>query len=207
MRQLQFITHQTERYTCLQSAQLALEGGCRWIQLRMKGAAIPEVEETAVQVQELCRRFDARFIINDHPAVALKVGADGVHLGKHDLSVPDARRLLGEKFIIGGTANTFEDIRRLASEGVNYIGLGPFRYTTTKQNLSPLLGQEGYTRIMQQCRDEGIRVPVVAIGGITITDIPSILETGVAGIALSSSILQAPDPVKETRSIMKLLSV
>lgn len=207
MRQLQFITHQTEKYTYLQSAQIALEGGCRWIQLRMKGVAISEVEDTAQEVLELCRRHGATFIIDDLAATALKLGADGVHLGKNDMPIASARRLLGEKYIIGGTANTFEDFRRLKHEGADYVGLGPFRFTTTKQNLSPVLGVEGYRRIMQQCADEGVHLPVVAIGGITIDDIPAILETGVGGVAVSSSILQAPDPVLETRRIIKLLSV
>lgn len=207
MRQLQFITHQTEKYTYLQSAQIALEGGCRWIQLRMKGVAISEVEDTAQEVLELCRRHGATFIIDDLAATALKLGADGVHLGKNDMPIASARRLLGEKYIIGGTANTFEDFRRLKREGADYVGLGPFRFTTTKQNLSPVLGVEGYRRIMQQCADEGIHLPVVAIGGITIADIPAILETGVGGVAISSAILQAPDPVLETRRIIKLLSV
>lgn len=207
MRQLQFITHQTEKYTYLQSAQIALEGGCRWIQLRMKGVAISEVEDTAQEVLELCRRHGATFIIDDLAATTLKLGADGVHLGKNDMPIASARRLLGEKYIIGGTANTFEDFRRLKHEGADYVGLGPFRFTTTKQNLSPVLGVEGYRRIMQQCADEGVHLPVVAIGGITIDDIPAILETGVGGVAVSSSILQAPDPVLETRRIIKLLSV
>lgn len=207
MRQLQFITHQTEKYTYLQSAQIALEGGCRWIQLRMKGVAISEVEDTAQEVLELCRRHGATFIIDDLAATALKLGADGVHLGKNDMPIASARRLLGKKYIIGGTANTFEDFRRLKREGADYVGLGPFRFTTTKQNLSPVLGVEGYRRIMQQCADEGIHLPVVAIGGITIADIPAILETGVGGVAISSAILQAPDPVLETRRIIKLLSV
>lgn len=207
MRQLQFITHQTEKYSYVQSAALALEGGCRWIQLRMKNASLPEVEETALAVQEMCKKYAATFILDDHVGLTLKIKAHGVHLGKTDMPVPDARKLLGKGFLIGGTANTFDDMKRLVAEGADYIGLGPFRFTYTKKNLSPIIGLEGYRRIMQHCKDEGIRIPLVAIGGITIEDIPALLSVGVPGIALSSTILQAADPVKETRRIMKLLSV
>lgn len=207
MRLLQFITHRTDRYSYIRSAEIALEGGCRWIQLRMKEAPLPEVEETALEVKALCRRYEATFILDDHVALALKVGADGVHLGKTDLPVPEARKLLGTKFLIGGTANTFDDIRRLAAEKADYVGLGPFRFTQTKKNLSPIIGLEGYRRIMRQCADAGLRMPLVAIGGITIDDIPALLSAGVPGVAVSSSILKADDPVNETRRILKLLSV
>lgn len=207
MRDLQFITHQTGKYSYLQSAQFALEGGCRWIQLRMKDTPMPDVEEIAIEVQALCKEYGATFIVDDYVGLALKLKADGVHLGKKDMPVAEARRILGRGFLIGGTANTFNDIKQLVREGVDYIGLGPFRFTTTKKNLSPIIGLEGYRRIMRQCADEGIRIPIVAIGGITIEDIPGLLSAGVPGIALSSTILQAEDPVKETKRIMKILSV
>ncbi|WP_106827711.1 thiamine phosphate synthase [Parabacteroides pacaensis] len=207
MRQLQFITHQTDKYTYLQSAQFALDGGCRWIQLRMKDTPLPDVEETALQVQELCKKYGATFILDDHVGLTLKLKADGVHLGKKDMPVAEARKFLGKNFLIGGTANTFNDIKQLVREGVNYIGLGPFRFTTTKKNLSPIIGLDGYRRIMQQCADEGIHIPLVAIGGITINDIPALLSAGVPGIALSSTILQAESPIEETKKIIKILSV
>ena len=114
---------------------MALEGGCRWIQLRMKDAGESEIERTALRLIPECRRRGAIFIIDDHVELAIKTGADGVHLGKNDMSVADARRLAGPDFIIGGTANTFEDIQRIAREGADYIGCGPFRFTTTKKNL------------------------------------------------------------------------
>ena len=129
-----------------------------------------------------------------------------MHLGKLDMPVSEARLLIGEKYIIGGTANTFDDIQNLVRQDADYVGLGPFRYTETKKNLSPILGLEGYARIMQQCRDNGLKIPVVAIGGITANDIPAIMETGVAGIALSGTILQAEDPEAETRKIIDLLN-
>ncbi len=200
---LQFITHFNNKYNYLQSAEIALQGGCKWIQLRMKDTSEDIIEPVAIEIQQRCKKHNATFIIDDHVLLAKKINADGVHLGKMDMPVSEARQLLGKEFIIGGTANTFEDIEKLIWEGVNYIGLGPFRYTTTKKNLSPVLGLEGYRDIINQCKEKNIYIPVVAIGGITKNDISDILQTGVSGIALSSTILNSENPIEETKQIMK----
>ncbi|HJD10022.1 MAG TPA: thiamine phosphate synthase [Candidatus Phocaeicola caecigallinarum] len=200
--ELQFITHYTGRYTYFDSARMALEGGCRWIQLRMKEATEEEVEKEAIRVQDLCRQYGATFIIDDHVALAKKLHADGVHLGKKDMPIAEARKLLGKDFIIGGTANTFEDVQMHYAAGADYIGCGPFRFTTTKKNLSPVLGLEGYRNIVSRMKEAGINLPIVAIGGIAFEDIPAIMQTGVSGIALSGSILRADDPIAETRRII-----
>ncbi|WP_321517142.1 thiamine phosphate synthase [uncultured Bacteroides sp.] len=200
---LQFITHFTEKYSYFDSARMALEGGCRWIQLRMKDAPIKVVEAEAVRVMKLCKEYGATFIIDDHVELVKKLGADGVHLGKNDMPVAEARCYLGKEFIIGGTANTFDDVCMHVNSGANYIGMGPFRYTTTKKNLSPVLGLEGYNEILGKMKAKGIIVPVVAIGGITMNDIKDVMQTGVSGIALSGTILRATDPVSETRQILQ----
>lgn len=201
---VQFITHYTDRYSYLDSARMALEGGCRWIQLRMKDHSLDEVEEIGRKVQALCKQYEAIFIIDDQVELAKKLQADGVHLGLKDMPVREARQVLGEEFLIGGTANTFEDIVQHWQGGADYIGCGPFRYTDTKKNLSPVLGLEGYASILRQMREANIPLPVVAIGGITRTDIPAILQTGVRGIALSGTVLRAEDPVQEMREILAL---
>ena len=205
MAQIQFITHHTERYSHPDTARMALEGGCRWVQLRMKDTTVEEIEPVALKVQALCRQYEATFIIDDHVELAEKLHADGVHLGKNDMPISEARRILGGSFIIGGTANTFEDIRMHHAVGADYIGCGPFRYTATKKNLSPILGIEGYTDILGQMRKTGIHLPVVAIGGITAEDIPAVMQTGVGGIALSGAVLNAPHPVEEMRKIIRLV--
>lgn len=202
--ELQFITHFTEKYSYYDSARMALEGGCRWIQLRMKDASPEEVEQEALRVQALCRTYHATFIIDDHVELVKKLHANGVHLGKHDMPIAEARRLLGNGFIIGGTANTFDDVKMHYEAGADYIGCGPFRFTTTKKNLSPILGLEGYRRIVSQMKEAGINLPIVAIGGITREDIPAILQTGVTGVALSGTILRADNPAEETRRILAI---
>ena len=179
MVSLQFITHQTDRYTYFESALMALEGGCKWIQLRMKEAPCEEVEAVALQLKPLCKEKEAILLLDDHVELA-------------------------KAFIIGGTANTFEDVVQHYRAGADYLGIGPFRFTTTKKNLSPVLGLEGYAAILSQMKEANIELPVVAIGGITCEDIPAILETGVNGIALSGTILRAEDPAAETRKILNM---
>ena len=200
---LQFITHFTGKYTYVDSARIALEGGCRWIQLRMKDVDDALFETTAVVVQRMCKEYGATFIINDNVALAKKIGADGVHLGKTDMSIAEARKMLGERFIVGGTVNSYEDVLfHMQGAAPDYFGCGPFRYTSTKKNLAPVLGENGYVDILRKMRDGNIDIPLVAIGGICKEDIPHLLECGVDGIALSGSILNADDPVKEMNRIV-----
>ncbi len=199
---VQFITHYTERYSYLESAAAALEGGCRWVQLRMKDASENEIIETAVQVRKLCDKYGAVFILDDHVELVQRVGADGVHLGLKDMPISTARQILGSDFIIGGTANTFADVQAHATAGADYIGCGPYRFTTTKKNLSPVLGLEGYRNIVRQMHISGITLPLIAIGGIGWEDIPELMDCGVSGIALSGSILRAADPVVQMRKIV-----
>lgn len=202
---VQFITHFTEKYSYLDSARMALEGGCQWIQLRMKDAPIEEVESVALEVQKLCKAYEAVFIIDDHVELVKKLRADGVHLGKEDMPVREARQLLGDEFIIGGTANNFNRVQHHYISGADYIGCGPYRFTTTKKKLAPVLGVAGYERIVQQMNAKNILLPIVAIGGITNDDIPVVMKTGVTGIALSGSVLRAENPVEEMKKIMKLV--
>lgn len=202
---LQFITHYTDSISYLDSAHLALEGGCRWIQLRMKNTPTDEIVTVGRQLREWCDQYNAVLLLDDHVELVREVGADGVHLGKNDMPVDEARSILGSEYIIGGTANTIEDIRMHYERGADYIGCGPFRFTTTKEKLSPVLGLEGYRAITSQMRQAVIPLPIVAIGGITAADIPGILQTGVTGIALSGTILKADDPVEETRRILGLI--
>lgn len=207
---IQFITHTNERYDYIDGVQMALEGGCRWIQLRMKDASEETFLKTAETTRVLCKQYDAVFILDDHVEWVEKIGADGVHLGKDDMPIDKALQLLGKDKIIGGTANTFEDVKRIFLAGADYIGCGPFRYTTTKKKLSPVLGLDGYRQIISQMKTLGINLPVIAIGGILLSDVADIMTTGVSGIAVSGGVLTANngnDPIiTMTRFINKLKS-
>lgn len=203
---LQYISHQTPEHSYLDGIRMALQGGCRWVQLRMKGEARPDDDSMALalEAQRLCREHDAVFIIDDDVALVKAIHADGVHLGKRDISIEAARKILGQQYIIGGTANTFEDVKAHYEAGADYIGCGPFRFTTTKKGLSPVLGLEGYRHIVEQMHAEGIKLPIVAIGGITEQDISDIMRTGVSGIAVSGAVLNADNPTEAMRRMDEL---
>ena len=203
---LQFISHYTDKYSYLDSIRLALQGGCRWIQLRMKDATDDEVRPIAIEAQKLCKQYGATFIIDDRVALVKELQADGVHLGKNDMPIAEARRLLGPDYIIGATANTIWDVKAHYAAGADYIGCGPFRFTTTKQKLSPVLGLDGYRRIIIEMRAAHIDIPIVAIGGITKDDIPAILATGITGIALSGTVLRAANPIEEMKHLTNIVN-
>ena len=202
---IQFITHSNTRYDYVEGARLALEGGCRWIQLRMKDAQEVDFLLAAKQIGAMCKEYGATFILDDHVEWVGITGADGVHLGKNDMPVDEARNQLGANRIIGGTANTFEDVERLWRQGANYIGCGAYRFTTTKKNLSPVLGIDGYRHIISKMKAHDINLPVVAIGGILQPDIKDVMATGVSGIAVSGAILNAENPVEEMKRFIDSL--
>ncbi|MBD0401655.1 thiamine phosphate synthase [Flammeovirga sp. EKP202] len=194
IHKLHYISTEKKDKNHLVHIQEACESGCRWIQLRAKDISTEDYITLAKKAKVITDLHNAILLINDRPDVAKAVNADGVHVGKEDISPAEAREILGEGKIVGGTANTIEDIQRLYDYGVDYIGLGPFRFTQTKKKLSPILGLEGYQSLLDQCKERGIDTPIIAIGGIEVTDVESILKTGVHGIAVSGVIANAINP-------------
>ena len=203
---LQFISHFTERTGYIDGIHMALDGGCRWIQLRMKSASEREFDEAALKVRKLCDSYNAVLVLDDRVYSVMPTGADGVHLGLHDMPVAEARKILGRDKIIGGTANTAEDIIMHYASGADYAGCGPFRYTSTKERLSPVLGTEGYRNIIGRIRELGIKIPVIAIGGIAAEDIPPIIEAGADGIAVSGAVLHNEDPAGAMRNLSTIMN-
>lgn len=178
----------------LENTRRMCTAGANWVQLRLKNESFETVLETAKAAKVICDKFQVKLIINDFPEVAKKVNADGVHLGKKDCCPLEARKLLGPDKIIGGTANTLEDCEGLCEKQVDYIGLGPFRFTTTKKNLSPELGAESYRNLLSNLIVGGRSIPVIAIGGITPSDISTLAESGVHGVAISEWLTTHPQP-------------
>lgn len=160
------------------------QAGVPWIQLRCKDASYPELKVTALAVKNITDKFGVTLIINDHPQLVVEIDADGVHLGKEDMDPSIARTLLGSGKIIGGTANNHEDILRLNGKPVNYIGVGPLRFTTTKKKLSPVLGVEGIRQLIADSKH-----PAIAIGGVNIEDLSDLFDAGASGVAVSGSIV------------------
>lgn len=178
-----------------------LDAGCKWIQLRIKEGELQFIEKIAIKVQTWCKNYDAVFIINDYVELAKDINADGVHLGKTDMNVTEARNILSDK-IIGGTANTLEDILEL-KKAVDYIGLGPFKFTKTKEKISPILGLYGYRNILDNLN---INVPIIAIGGIDSKDVVQLIATGISGIAVSSSIYNSNNREEKVKEFLHYLS-
>ena len=195
---LYFVTNDEEP---VGQVAMACAAGIKWIQLRMKAASDAEVLAAAVAAKPICAAHDCMLLINDRVEVAMAAGVQGVHLGQLDMAVGEARRLLGADKVIGGTANTMAQLREHYRQGADYIGLGPYRYTTTKKNLSPVLGLEGYRAIMAGLRAEGVDIPVVAIGGIGAADVAALLATGLHGVAFSGMLVHAGDPAALVRSL------
>ncbi|MBP6386577.1 MAG: thiamine phosphate synthase [Pseudarcicella sp.] len=169
--------------------QEALDAGCNWVQLRVKGKiGIVELTNFAEKIKIQCQQYNATFIINDSVEIAKNVNADGIHLGLSDTPVAQARSVLGADKIIGGTANTLVDVKQRINEHCDYIGLGPLRFTNTKEQLSPILDFEGFQEIFDNLSDTEKKTPIYAIGGLTEADIKPLQKMGIYGVAVSGII-------------------
>jgi thiamine-phosphate pyrophosphorylase len=172
-----------------QSVRLC-RGGARWIQLRMKSADAETWLATARSVVQVCREHGTLCLINDNVEVALASGAAGVHLGKLDLGWAEARRRLGPRRIVGGTVNNLEDALRASGAGcLDYVGIGPWRFTRNKLNLAPVLGAAGIRQLLPSLG----ALPAWVIGGVDVADLAGIRQTGAAGAAVSSALFQGGD--------------
>lgn len=169
-----------------QAARLCA-AGVRWIQLRVKDAPREAWLGTAREVAATCRKHGAVCIINDNVEIAIEVGADGVHLGRTDLDWTEARRRLGPERILGGTVNyTWEAERAVKAGCLDYVGVGPLRFTRTKKELAPLQGFEGIRALLEILQG----IPAWAIGGIETADVQPLREIGVTGVAVCSALLR-----------------
>ncbi|OXB24573.1 thiamine-phosphate diphosphorylase [Flavobacterium tructae] len=188
---LQYISQGKTIEEQLYNIHEALDAGCDWVQLRFKNQTEKDTFTLAEAVKFLCEEYLANFIVNDNLYLAQQIAADGVHLGLSDMKIDEARAILGNTKIIGATANTYEDIENHIKNGCDYIGLGPFRFTTTKEKLSPILGLSGYFRIIQELKRNKLEIPIYAIGGITLNDVAPLMETGIHGIAISGMLTES----------------
>lgn len=201
---LHYITQgNIENKTHQELAELACKGGVDWVQLRVKDTPYEEWKAIALETKEICDKYGAKLIINDNPKLAVEIGAAGVHVGKEDMPLDKVREIIGPKMILGATTNTVEDIVSAYNHKVDYVGLGPFRFTATKDKLSPIVGLEGYYKIVQQLNKQGIEIPIIAIGGILLDDIQEIFSVGVHGVAAASAINGVADPVQAAMSYTK----
>jgi thiamine-phosphate pyrophosphorylase len=202
---LHYITQDIAGFTHAELAELACRGGVDWVQLRVKNKNEEEWIEIAAATQKICKRYGAKLIINDNVFIAKEIKADGVHLGQQDMSPKEAREILGKGSIIGGSTNTPEDVRWMVQQEVDYVGIGPYTFTSTKDKLNPVLGIEGIRAVIGHCTTEKINIPFIAIGGIRIEDIPLLLDAGAHGIAVSSGINKAENKSEAAAGFLKIL--
>lgn len=204
IEKLHYISQQPKDGTHLDAIDKVLQAGGKWIQLRIKEQPESAILKIAFEASALCQRYGATLIINDYPEIAKQAGAHGVHLGLDDMPIPEARALLGEKAIIGGTANTYAHILQRVDEGADYIGLGPYRFTKTKKNLSPIIGIAGYQAIIDQVLAENLRIPLIAIGGIELRDIPLLTSLGLHGVAISAALTRDAALIREIQETLTI---
>ncbi|MFT5847361.1 thiamine phosphate synthase [Psychroserpens sp.] len=187
----------------LNNIQKACSSGAELVQLRVKNFSEKKTLKIATQAREITSHFQTRLIINDHYKIAKEVKADGVHLGQSDVCPTVARKYLYTWQMIGGTANTMKDCENLLDKQIDYISLGPFRETTTKENLSPVLGLKGYIAITDVLITP---IPIIAVGGITTNDVTNLLGAGISGIAVSGEITRDFDSIKTFNELLKASS-
>jgi thiamine-phosphate pyrophosphorylase len=190
-----------------QLTELTCKAGVRWVQARIKNKDEKTWIQIAGDITAICKKYNATCIINDNPEIALKVNADGVHLGQKDMSFSEAKKIFkNKKMIIGGSANTAEDIIKIAQQKINYMGLGPLRYTSTKKDLKQVLTIGGYKIIMDVIKKSSLRIPpIYAIGGVMVTDVHKLLWLGIDGIAVSSAISKANNINQEVGDFISVL--
>lgn len=197
---LHYISQGSSPKEHLENIQKACNSGVELVQLRLKGSSEKKFLKFATEAREITAHFQTRLIVNDNYKVAREVKADGVHLGKTDSCPTVARKHLYTWQIIGGTANTLQDCEALIEKEVDYISLGPFRFTETKDNLPPVLGLNGYAAIIDVLNTE---TPILGVGGITTDDVTAILETGITGLAVSGAITRDFNTIRTFNQLLK----
>lgn len=193
IEKLHFITHDIAQYTHIEQTQLACEAGAKWIQYRCFSKSDEELLADINQIAAICDDWGATLIVTDHVHLKGKADIQGFHIENMDADFIALRHQLGEDYTLGGSAHTVEGLIRLANEGADYAGFGPYANTTTKPNSFQLLGLTGYKKAMDQLKTANITLPILAVGGITVADVAPLLQTGIDGIAVSAAIAQAED--------------
>jgi thiamine-phosphate pyrophosphorylase len=168
-------------------AESLIQGGVDLLQLRAKGRPPGEIEKLAIQVLPVTRKAGVPLVINDHPAIAQTVGAEGVHLGQDDLSIAGAREIVGPDCAVGKSTHSLDQAIRAFYEGADYIGFGPLFATPTKPDYSPI-GLDEIPKV-----HDAVRIPIFCIGGIKLDNLPKVIEAGAHRVVIVSGLLQARD--------------
>jgi thiamine-phosphate pyrophosphorylase len=189
------------KQTLAEQVEAALKGGVTMLQLREKHMADADFLKEALAIKKLTSAYNVPLIINDNLEVALQCDADGLHIGQDDCSVEVARKALGNDKILGVSAQTIEQAKAAEAAGADYLGVGAVFATATKDD-AVLVGPENLAAICQ-----AVKIPVVAIGGITKENLPSLLPSGIAGVALVSAIFAQPDITAACQELLNIIKL
>lgn len=200
---LQFITNTECGVPVTDQIFAVIDGGCRWIQIRMKDASDEEIGKVVEAVKPRCIETESFLLLDSRVELAKALDVGGVLLGKDNMPCSKARTILGPAAVIGITANTFEEISAIRALDVDYIALAPFAESCGETEPAPALGTEGIRVICEKMEKEKINIPRVALGGIRPEDIEPLIKAGVNGIA-SSAMAYTPDIAEATRHILTM---
>ncbi|MCZ4223841.1 thiamine phosphate synthase [Pedobacter rhodius] len=193
IEKFQYITNDIPHLTHVEQAQNACEAGAKWIQYRCLTKADDELLNDINAIAEICDDWGTTLVVTNHIHLNGKADIQGFHIEDMGADFIALREQVGEDITLGGSANTLENLVRIAKEGADYAGLGPFAATETKPNNFPLITLEQYKRITDELRKSALSIPVVAVGGIKIYDVAALMQTGIYGIAVSGAINFADD--------------
>lgn len=185
--------------TLAEVVETLLKAGVTCVQLREKGAEDALILQEARELKALCHRYGVPFLVNDRPDLAQAVGADGVHVGQEDTGLTEARNLLGPNALLGGSAHTVEEALAAQAAGADYLGCGAVFGSGTKHNVSQM-PLETLTAICQ-----AVDIPVVAIGGVSLDNLPLLAGTGIAGVAVISGLFAAADKTEAAQAFLRQL--
>jgi thiamine-phosphate pyrophosphorylase len=195
-----YLTQDLPDRSHVDQAHIACGAGANWIQYRCLTKPDDQLIDEINEIAAICDDWGATLIVTNHYELLDRVDAQGVHIEDFDADLADIRHHIGKDKTLGASATNIERLLQVQNAGVvDYCGYGPFAYTNTKPNNRPLLGFEGYRALQKQC----IEIPVIAVGGIRLTDVEPLLETGIYGIAVSAAINLSPDPAVALREFYK----
>ncbi len=191
IEKVQYITQDNAQLSHSEQALMMFKNGIKWVQLRMKNTSEDVILAEAKKIMTYAEHYEGTLILNDSVKLAKELGVRIIHLGISDMPIDEARAILGPEVIIGGTANTFDQVKLQVERGADYVGVGPFRFTTTKKNLSPTLGLEGYKTLIDKMKACNIDIPLFAVGGVKLDDVEVLNAVGVNCFAISGDLLHS----------------
>ena len=193
IEKLQYITHDLPHLSHTEQAQYACEAGAKWVQYRCLTKSDDELLKDIQAIAEICDDWGATLIVTDHIHLNGRADIQGFHIEDMNADFLSIRKQVGDDITLGGSSNTIENLKRLSREGADYAGFGPYAHTITKPNDYPHITATQYKHAVEDLNAAQIDLPVLAVGGVTISDVDSLLDAGIFGIAVSSAIYQSQD--------------